>query len=152
MHAVLQMFSLASASLDSGKMHDKRPACVMGVGVGVGVGRSRAARLAVELGCIGVTAAVDDLRRQPCEQRLCAFRAVDHVELPLRLSTDEDALDRHVLSIYSTPIHYPFIIVLNLNLHLHLKNEVRFWKNDGILKDMGVRRPYVVLKRWSTSL
>jgi hypothetical protein len=56
----------------------------------VGIRRRGAARLAVELRRIRVTAAIDDLRRQPGEQRLCPFSSINQFKLSLRLGTDED--------------------------------------------------------------
>jgi len=62
----------------------------------IGIGRGCPASLAIEICCIRVTTAVDHLRRQTCEQRLCPFSPVQQMKLALRLCTDQNFLDHLV--------------------------------------------------------
>jgi hypothetical protein len=66
--------------------------------VGIGVSSRRFGGFAIEVGGIVITATINDLSSKTSEQRLCTFRAVDHVELALRLRADDALLDMVVLS------------------------------------------------------
>ncbi len=43
----------------------------------------------MEVGSVVIAATLDDLRDKPSEQRLSAFRALDHAGLPLYLGADD---------------------------------------------------------------
>src|SRR5579872_6312033 len=58
-------------------------------GVGIGIDGSCAGSFAVEISSVVIAAAINDLCGKSGEQCLCPFRAVDHVELALRLCADD---------------------------------------------------------------
>jgi len=64
----------------------------------VSVSGGCAGRFAVKIGSVMVSAAIGNLSRQSGEQRLRAFRTVNHVELPFRLCADTALFGRDVIS------------------------------------------------------
>ena len=76
----------------------------------IGISRLRPTRLAVELGGICITAAIDHLRRQTREKRLCPFSPVQQVKLAFRLCSEQNSFDGVVESLnlgaISNPINF----------------------------------------------
>lgn len=73
----------------------------------IGISRRRPTRLAVELGGICITAAIDHLRRQTREKRLCPFSPVQQVKLAFRLCSDQNSFVGVVESLKSEPFQTP---------------------------------------------
>jgi len=73
--------------------------CFLRIGVGIGCGRARGFTL--EVSGIVIAATIGDLGSKPREQCLCAFCAVNHMELAFGLRS-YDALFQVVVAQYLT--------------------------------------------------